>query len=398
MWTVDGFCLLEISPEEYKRRRISFALGCVVEIAAIGFLLLPGGPFPNRIQARASRYVLISLPSLAEQEPSVKAPPRRMVAPRKIEPPKPLTASLVPPPRVDAAKIEKPEIQAQIPVPNVSEQPPPMTAAVAVPSPPVPQPPPAVHTGLFGEVARYSGSEKAPLQQVQTGGFGGPHAEGAKIPLRRVQTGGFGDPQGLPGHALGGNPGNVPKLGAFDLPTGPGRGNGTGGAQGMARIVANAGFGGNGVGIGGGSRTPRTVANAGFGGGGVGNELSRGPAGAASAPVKTGVFAVAPKPAPAKPLRAAAPAPELQPVEIISKPLPQYTEEARRLRVQGEVVLSVVFQASGALKVVGVVKSLGHGLDQMAEQAASQIRFKPAQQAGKPTDFEATLRIEFRLA
>jgi TonB family protein len=88
----------------------------------------------------------------------------------------------------------------------------------------------------------------------------------------------------------------------------------------------------------------------------------------------------------------------MQPVEILSKPSPQYTEEARRLRVQGEVVLSVVFQANGALKVVGVVKSLGHGLDQMAEEAASQILFKPAQQAGKPTDFQATLRIEFRLA
>jgi TonB family protein len=88
----------------------------------------------------------------------------------------------------------------------------------------------------------------------------------------------------------------------------------------------------------------------------------------------------------------------MQPVEILSKPSPQYTEEARRLRVQGEVVLSVVFQANGALKVVGVVKSLGHGLDQMAEEAASQILFKPALQAGKPTDFQATLRIEFRLA
>jgi hypothetical protein len=47
---------------------------------------------------------------------------------------------------------------------------------------------------------------------------------------------------------------------------------------------------------------------------------------------------------------------------------------------------------------VGVVKSLGHGLDQMAEQAASQIRFKPAEQAGKPMSFPAVLHIEFRLA
>ena len=58
----------------------------------------------------------------------------------------------------------------------------------------------------------------------------------------------------------------------------------------------------------------------------------------------------------------------------------------------------MVFQASGAIRVMGVVKSLGHGLDQAAQQAALQIRFKPAQRAGQPADFPATLRIEFRLA
>ena len=89
---------------------------------------------------------------------------------------------------------------------------------------------------------------------------------------------------------------------------------------------------------------------------------------------------------------------EFQPVEILSKPSPVYTEEARRLGIQGEVALSVVFQATGAIRVIGVVKSLGHGLDQAAEQAATQIRFKPAQRDGKPADFPATLRIEFRLA
>jgi TonB family protein len=68
------------------------------------------------------------------------------------------------------------------------------------------------------------------------------------------------------------------------------------------------------------------------------------------------------------------------------------------LGIQGEVTLSVVFQASGAIRIIGVVGSLGHGLDQAAELAATQIRFKPAQHDGLPTDFPATLRIEFRLA
>jgi TonB family protein len=89
---------------------------------------------------------------------------------------------------------------------------------------------------------------------------------------------------------------------------------------------------------------------------------------------------------------------QFQPVEILSKPTPVYTEEARQLKIQGDVGISVIFQADGTLRVIGVVKSLGHGLDEVAEESARQIRFKPAQRDGKPTDFPATVRIQFRLA
>ena len=58
----------------------------------------------------------------------------------------------------------------------------------------------------------------------------------------------------------------------------------------------------------------------------------------------------------------------------------------------------MVFQADGTIRIIGVVRSLGHGLDQAAAQAAVQIRFKAAQHDGQPADFPATLRIEFRLA
>ena len=50
------------------------------------------------------------------------------------------------------------------------------------------------------------------------------------------------------------------------------------------------------------------------------------------------------------------------PAEVISKPTPAYTVEARNLRIEGEVVLEVVFEASGKLRIVRVVQSLGHGL------------------------------------
>ena len=86
------------------------------------------------------------------------------------------------------------------------------------------------------------------------------------------------------------------------------------------------------------------------------------------------------------------------PVEIVSKPRPDYTEEARRQRVQGDVVLRVIFAASGKIQVIDVVKGLGYGLDENANTAAEQIRFKPASNDGKPVDSTANVRIAFQLA
>jgi TonB family protein len=423
MGTIDDFCLLEISREDYQRRRLSFATGCMVTLAAFGLLLLACAPLPHRVEPLESRYALTMIPASAEHVLMLDVPPMLVMgAVRKIEPRKPVIAQVAPPAPVDAPKIETPKTEAQFSVPRVSEPPQQMATAIALPGPPPGPPPAAVHTGVFGEVARYLGGEKMPLQHVQVGGFG--------------------DLEGLPGHGQAGNPGKVPKLGAFDSPTMSGKRNGVSGAQGMPRIVANAGFGDGGVGISGAKGPPRTVANAGFGESGVAIgvaqgkprtvaaagfgdggvvidgakgtprtvakggfedggmivEVTRKPAADPPAAVKTDVFSAPHESAQTqKPLRAEVPAVHFQPLEILSKPSPQYTEEARRLRVQGEVVLSVVFQANGALKVLSVVKSLGHGLDEMAQEAASQIRFKPAEEAGKPADVPATLHVEFRL-
>ncbi len=56
--------------------------------------------------------------------------------------------------------------------------------------------------------------------------------------------------------------------------------------------------------------------------------------------------------------------------EILDKPLPAYTAEARRLKIEGEVLLEVVFQASGETKVLRLIRGLGHGLDETAMAAA----------------------------
>jgi TonB family protein len=84
-------------------------------------------------------------------------------------------------------------------------------------------------------------------------------------------------------------------------------------------------------------------------------------------------------------------------VEVIYKPTPAYTEDARAQRIEGEVTLEVEFSAAGQVRVLRVVRGLGHGLDEMAQRAAEQIRFKPATSKGVPVDFRANLTILFRL-
>lgn len=195
---------------------------------------------------------------------------------------------------------------------------------------------------------------------------------------QRVQTGGFGDPNGVPAPPSDRQPVTIASLGSFDLPSGRGSGNGTGGARGVRGVVASAGFG-NGVATGDGSANSSASR-------GVGT-VRQGGFGDADVPVA----------APVRSKAADNPAKAL-PAEILSKPTPTYTEEARRLRIEGEVLLEVVFEASGRLRVVRVVSGLGHGLDESAVRAAQQIRFKPAVQDGQPTDSTAVLHIIFQLA
>ncbi len=86
------------------------------------------------------------------------------------------------------------------------------------------------------------------------------------------------------------------------------------------------------------------------------------------------------------------------PVDILSKPRPAYTAEARALGVEGEVLVEVVFEAGATVRVVRLVKGLGHGLDENALAAAREIRFRPARRAGIATDSTAIVHISFQLA
>jgi len=191
-----------------------------------------------------------------------------------------------------------------------------------------------------------------------------------------VQTGGFGDPNGVPVSANGnsGHAANINHLGAFDLPPGPGYGNGTGGAKGSRGVVSSGGFG-NGVGTGA------------VGGGGGGKKV-----------VESSGFAQVAAP-PAQVARQTIASPVASQVEITYKPRPAYTEEAKNLKIEGNVKIAVTFTASGQVQVERVVKGLGHGLDESAMAAARQIRFKPAKTAdGQPVDSQAVVEILFELA
>ena len=190
----------------------------------------------------------------------------------------------------------------------------------------------------------------------------------------KVQTGGFGDPNGVPAKTTQTRAINIAQAGGFDMPTGPGYGNGTGGAKGARGVVASTGFG-NGVATGNAPASSRgTVRQAGFGDADV----------------------PAPPTVQARP--AAQAAAKIVPAEILSKPVPIYTEEARAKRIEGEVLLEVVLEASGKLRVLRIVRGLGHGLDDAAVHAAEQIRFKPALQDGQPSDSTVVLHVIFQLA
>jgi TonB family protein len=197
---------------------------------------------------------------------------------------------------------------------------------------------------------------------------------------QKVQTGGFGDPNGIPAQATSSiKPANIAQMGSFDLPAGPGYGNGTGGAKGARGVVASTGFG-NGVATGDGSG--RVNASR---GNGVVRQAGFGDADAAAAQT-------------AHPKNAEPVAARVVPPEILSKPTPAYTDEARKARVEGEVLLEVVLEASGHVRVLRVVRGLGHGLDESAVRAAEQISFKPAMRDGQPSDSTAVLHIIFQLA
>jgi TonB family protein len=171
-------------------------------------------------------------------------------------------------------------------------------------------------------------------------------------PSAAVQTGGFGDPNGIPSsehRAVA----NIRENGSFDLAKGSGHGNGMG------------------------NTNPGAVMSSGFGNGAF--DARNG----ASTHAKSGSH---------QPSNGGN-----TPVQITFEPKPDYTDEGRERKINGEVRLEVLFRSNGQVHVVRVLQGLGHGLDEQAIKAAEQIKFKPALHEGQPVDSTALVHIIFEL-
>ena len=82
---------------------------------------------------------------------------------------------------------------------------------------------------------------------------------------------------------------------------------------------------------------------------------------------------------------------------ILVKVEPEYSEEARKAKFQGAVLLSIVVDAEGRPQNIRVIRPLGMGLDEKAIEAVSKWRFRPGYKDGKAVPVQANVEVNFRL-
>ncbi len=325
---------------EHKRDWRTFLLSYTMCVVLVLLMLLARLIWPVRMSLSAKYSVtdIIVRPDLVPEKIETQPKPKvvKVLPAVKMEAPKLIVPKDIP--RPQEAKLEPPKIQpTNFDVPKLQ----PISAAM-------------------------------PAKIIHTGEFGSSTTPTVNAPIQKVQTGGFGDPDGLNGQGRHAKLISA-KLGSFDLPECTGTGNGTSGTRGMKGTIASAGFG-TGVAQPGqrdGRNNGQAVQAAGF----------------ASQQIAT---------APKHALDNTA-APTTQ-VEILYKPKPVYTDDARKLNIEGEVLLEVMFGANGELHVNRVMRGLGHGLDEAAIDAANKIKFKPAQRNGSAVDSVSIVHVMFQTA
>lgn len=290
--------------------------------------------------------------------------PAQLAARPKMQvhlPPPKMNAKLFLPPAPVVAESVRPQIKAPPALPPPEA--PPMPANLAPPPAITPAAPP-VRVNTFSQAAVAMPPVSVP-QRTKSAGFD----QQAKITLPATPAG------------------NPVSNSGFDAAAGPSV------PVQRASAVRTGAFGQ----VSGAARPVQRGAKARTGGAGFDQQVETARAALPARLVRQGGFD---QPQAAAPVAAARPLPAAGPVrgvEVLDKPKPAYTQEARRLKIEGTVLLDVVFAASGELRVLGVIRGLGHGLDENAVEAARRIRFKPAARAGTPIDQRATLHVIFQM-
>ena len=82
---------------------------------------------------------------------------------------------------------------------------------------------------------------------------------------------------------------------------------------------------------------------------------------------------------------------------LVSKVEPEYSEEARKAKYSGSVLLQIVVDANGVPRDIKVLRPLGLGLDEKAVEAVSHWRFRPGLKGGKAVAVQANIEVSFRL-
>ncbi len=83
--------------------------------------------------------------------------------------------------------------------------------------------------------------------------------------------------------------------------------------------------------------------------------------------------------------------------KVISSVDPEFSDEARRQKYQGVVVLSLIVDAQGNPQRIRVIRPLGLGLDEKAVEAVRQYKFRPAMEGGKAVPVEIDIEVNFQL-
>jgi TonB family protein len=82
---------------------------------------------------------------------------------------------------------------------------------------------------------------------------------------------------------------------------------------------------------------------------------------------------------------------------LLHKVEPEYSEEARKAKYSGTVLLYIEVTPDGRASNIRVQRSLGLGLDEKAIEAVKQWKFKPGYKNGQPVTVAATIEVNFRL-